>query len=634
LGDDTTKQTVDPAALHILTNASESGYETAWDRYESMLPLCDFGERGLCCRHCLLGPCRIDPFGEGPQAGICGINAHGMVARNLCVMVAVGASAHSDHGSHMLEVLKKVHHDEVLSYQIRSQEKLDALYAESGEVNESDRLAGVIEAAWNAFGQLGGETEWLIRLLPVQRVEKLRRLKLLPSGIDSTIRETLHRTHMGVDADHHSLLMAALKCSLADFVGMDVSSSISDVLLGIPTPTRSTANLGVLDSKAVNVAVHGHNPLVSESILEAVPEMEERARRAGASGGINVVGVCCTGNEVLMRRGVPLATNSSSQELAVITGVIEAMVVDVQCIMPSLSSLCSKFHTEFITTSSIARIPGARHIEMTPLNSVEAAREILELAIEAYGRREPKKIDIPNERAETLVGFSSEAILSVLSQISPEDPLGPLVNLISEGAIYGVVLFAGCNNYKVPQDSGFLYLAEKLAADNVLLLATGCASGAFAKCGYLSPKATREICGTKLAGVLTELGRVAGLDEPLPPVWHMGSCVDNSRPHRLVFALAKRLGVDVDQLPVVASAPEAMSEKSISIGMGAVALGLTTHLGVSPPVKGSNLVTRALGETLQELVGAHFIIETEPLKAYDAILETIRQKRAALGLLV
>jgi carbon-monoxide dehydrogenase catalytic subunit len=634
--EETIQGSADPAARYMLEKAREANVETAWDRFAAMQDVCAFGDLGLCCRNCMLGPCRIDPFGEGPQKGICGISSDGMVARNLCRMVAAGTSAHSDHGFHILEVLERINAGEKSNFKIKDKEKLELVAQQLGLKKDGKsgkdvvgRLIGKVREGY--FGS-DGASDWLVRALPRARLERLQKLQLLPSGIDPVIRETMHRTHMGVDADPLNLLLGAIKCSISDFLGMDIASSLSDIILGTPKPTFSEANLGVLDADAVNVAVHGHNPLISESILQAVPEFEEKAKKAGAPNGINIVGVCCTGNEVLMRHGIPLATNAASQELAVLTGALEAMVVDVQCVMPSLANLCECYHTELITTMPIAKIPGAKHLEFHPASARESARRILETAVGQLEKRDPKRVDIPSMKMETLVGFSPEAVLSVLEKVNRDDPLQPLIEKIAAGDIYGIVLFAGCNNYKVVQDSSFIAIAEKLAADNILMLATGCAAGAFAKRGFFSPQATTEICGSRLAKTLEDLGKVAGLDRPLPPAWHMGSCVDNSRAARLAFALADKLDVDVDKLPVVASAPEAMSEKSVSIGTWAVALGFTTHLGVAPPVLGGKVVTKVLTETAKELLGSCFIVETDPTFAYQKIKETLTEKRIGLGL--
>ena len=259
-------------------------------------------------------------------------------------------------------------------------------------------------------------------------------------------------------------------------------------------------------------------------------------------------------------------------------------------------------------------------------------QQILDVAIQAYGNRKGEKVHIPDVKHETLVGFSLEMITGALSKLDPEDPLNPLVNAIASGDIKGVVLFVGCSNYKVPQDANFLTMAKQLAIENVLVLATGCAAGAFAKQGLLSPSSTETLCGESLKGTLTAIGEAAGLGRPLPPVLHMGSCVDNARPLRLLYALANKLGVDLDQLPVIASAPEPMSEKAIAIGTGAVALGVTVHLGLSPPVLGGKIVTKILTETTKDVLGSHFFVEPDPVVASSKIVEMIAEKRVKLGL--
>lgn len=625
----------DPAVQHLLKKAMQNNIETAWDRFDAMQTTCAFGDLGLCCRNCMLGPCRIDPFGEGPRKGICGISADGIVARNLCRMVTAGASSHSDHASHILEVLEKINSGGSTNFKIKDPAKLSALALEmginlGGQKEITRALINKIKEAYSVFFETNS---WLSSVVPPVRLKRLQDLGLSINGIDPIIRETMHRTLMGVDADPFNLLLGAIKSSIADFLGMDIATNLSDVVLGTPVLSFSEANLGVLDKDAVNIAVHGHNPLIAESLIQAMPNYQEKAKAAGASHGINMVGVCCTGNEILMRHKIPLATNAASQEIAILTGAIDAMVVDVQCVMPSLASVSECFHTKLITTMPIAKIPGANHMEFnSKTDAGESAGKIMELAINSFKNRDPKKVDIPDVKHEAMVGFSLESILSILKKINNDDPLQPIIDKIVSGDIYGVVLFAGCNNYKVPQDSGFITLAKMLAADNILLLATGCGAGAFAKHGYLSPKITNEICGEKLKKILNDLGAVSGINRPLPPVWHMGSCADNSRAARLVFALSKKLNVDVDKLPVVASAPEPMSEKAVAIGTWAVAMGITTHLGVVPPILGSKNVLRMLTEDIKGALGSKFIIEQDMPKAYQAIKATIAEKRTGLGL--
>lgn len=631
------KRSADPAAQYLLSKAGELNVRTGWDRFEEQQEVCGFGDLGLCCRICLMGPCRVDPFGEGIQQGVCGISGDGIVARNLCRMIAAGTSAHSDHGVHLLETFELIAKASIDTFKIKEPAKLKSLATKLGIAFDDDedicKLADkIVESIMREFSGFKHESEWLKHTIPEKRLEILRNVLKLPGGIDGMIRETMSRTNMGMDADPLSLLLGAVSCSISDYLGMDISTHLSDIILGTPKLTFSQGNLGVIDKDAINIAVHGHNPLIADSILQALPDFQEKARAAGAKHGINIVGVCCTGNEVLARNGIPLAANSGSQELVILTGAIDTMVVDVQCIMPSLSELCSCYHTQLITTMATAKIPNAKHMEFHPQNARAHAEAIFATAIECYKKRDPKMIHIPDIKRETLLGFSLETIVDLLSKINPDDPLQVIIDAIAKDEIHGVILFAGCNNFKVTQDLGFLTLAKKLLKDNVLVLATGCAAGAFAKAGFLSPWMTLDVCGSRLTKVLQTLGEAAGLERPLPPVWHMGSCVDNSRAAHLAFALANKLGVDASELPLVVSAPEIMHEKAITIGTWATSFGLTTHVGVAPPVLGGKVVTTILTRTIQDIFNARLIVEPDLEAAYQILKETIDDKRVGLGL--
>jgi carbon-monoxide dehydrogenase catalytic subunit len=396
-------------------------------------------------------------------------------------------------------------------------------------------------------------------------------------------------------------------------------------------PVVTEANLGVLKEDYVNLIVHGHVPLLSEKIVQWAKKLSPEAEVVGAKG-IQVAGICCTGNEVLMRQGVPLATNYLAQELAIVTGAVDTMVVDVQCIMPSLSQIASCYHTELITTMPIVKIPGATHIPFTLENADAAAQEIVRKAIAAYTKRDPQKIHIPDYRAKIMAGFSVEAILSALTHLDAERPLKPLIDNIVNGNILGVVATVGCNNVKVTQDLFHVELVKELLKNNVLVVATGCSAHALAKAGMMNSDGTEQFAGESLKAVLTAVGEAAGLGAPLPPVLHMGSCVDNSRIGDLVTAIAAYLGVDTAALPVAASAPEPQHEKALSIGTWAVAMGLTTHLGVVPPVLGSKQVTELLTAGLTGVIGGKFFVETDPHQAAQGLIADIKAKRCALGL--
>jgi anaerobic carbon-monoxide dehydrogenase catalytic subunit len=631
-------KTLDPSAAALLPLAKKEGIDTVWDRHKAMQPQCGFGQLGVCCRICWKGPCRIDPFGDGPQRGICGANADTMVARNLIRMMASGAAAHSEHGRHVALALLGVADGRLTDYSIRDEAKLLSIAAKLGLDSAGQEIHAVARAV--ALATLGDfqsqdpdtPCTWIASSLTPKRLAKLAALEVLPHNIDAVVTGIMARTNVGCDADPVNLILGGVKGALADFNGMCLATEISDVLFGTPRPVVTAANLGVLKEDAVNIALHGHNPLLSDLVCDVALTMEDEARRAGAKGGINLVGVCCTGNEVMVRHGIPLAANYLSQELALITGAVDAMVVDVQCIMPSIAEIGACFHTEIITTMDDTKIPGATHVRFREESGVENARQIITLAIEAYKRRNPQRVLIPDFKQTAIVGFGTEAIVGALALLNPEDPLQPLIDNIVNGNIRGIALFAGCNTTQVKQDSSFVTMARKLAANNVLLLATGCGAGAFAKHGMMTSEATEQYAGASLKAVLTAIGTAAGLGGPLPLVLHMGSCVDNSRAVEVAVALANKLGVDLDDLPLVASAPEAMSEKAVAIGTWSIALGIPTHLGIMPQVTGSALVTGLITETAKELLGGHFIVELDPDLAADKLLAVIDQRRSALGI--
>lgn len=629
-------RTIDLAAQELLKKAATDEIETVWDRFDAQQPQCGFGTLGVCCRHCIQGPCRIDPFGQGPSKGICGVTADVIVARNLLRQVAAGSASHVDHAHDAVEALDLAAQGKI-DYPITDEGKLRAIAAGLGldsNMEDVNALAlEVVQAAYKDMGNMSRKSmNWVVAHAPKERVEVWEKLGILPRNPDREIREALYQTTMGMDADPLNILLAIAKQGLVDgYAGLKLTTDMQDILFGTPAPVVTESNLGVLKEDYVNLVVHGHVPLLSEKIVQWARKLSPEAEAVGAKG-IQVAGICCSGNEVLMRQGVPLATNYLAQELAIVTGAVDTMVVDVQCIMPSLSKIASCYHTELITTMPVVKIPGATHIPFSLENADESAQEIVRKAIKAFTKRDPKKVHIPNYRTTIMAGFSVEAISGALAKLDAEQPLKPLVDNIANGNILGVVATVGCNNVKVTQDQFHVEMVKELVKNNVLVVATGCSAHALAKAGLMNSEGTEEYAGETLKGVLKAIGEAAGLKAPLPPVLHMGSCVDNSRIGDLVTALANYLGVDSAALPVAASAPEPQHEKALSIGTWAVTMGITTHLGVVPPVLGSKEVTELLTNGLTEVIGGKFYVETEPIKAAQGLIEDIKEKRKKLGL--
>lgn len=632
---DYSSKSIDPAIQQMLGKAENLGVKTVWDRHAAMQPQCGFGETGLCCRHCLQGPCRINPFGEEPRTGICGASADTMVARGLDRAIAAGTAAHSGHARHLAHTMLKLSEGKTPDYSIKDPAKLRAVAKRIGVAVDGRKdleIAGdVARAALADFGEKESFVTWATSIVNEPRAKVLLGLGIVPKGIDFEISEIMHRTLYGVDADPVNLLLAGLRCSVADLAGCSMGTDLADILFGTPTPVVTQANLGTLKADAVNIAMHGHNPVLSELIVAKAQDMEKEAKAAGASG-INVVGICCTGNEIMMRHGIPSCTHSVSQEMAIVTGALDAMVVDYQCIMPSVVNVAECADTRVITTMDICKIAGAEHVAFSEEQAGAKAREIIATAIGAFKARKGKPVFIPEITQKVVAGFSVEAIVAALGKVDAKDPLKPVVDNIKAGNIRGVCLFAGCNNVKVTQDLGFVSIARKLLKENVLVVATGCGAGALMRHGFMDPANVDALCGPGLKAVLTAIGQANGLGGPLPPVLHMGSCVDNSRAVALAVAVAGYLGVDVDKIPVVASAAEAVSEKAVSIGAYAVAAGLPTHVGVMIPVLGSPLVTSVLTDKVRGLTGGYFIVDTNPETAADSLLAAIDERRKGLGL--
>lgn len=615
--------TITTDGLAMLEKAAQDGVETVWERHEAQQPQCGYCEMGISCRICVMGPCRVDPFGEGPQVGVCGADADIIVARNLGRMIAAGAASHSDHGRDLVEVLAEVAEGKAPGYSIKEPGKLKAVAAEYGietEGKDDLKIAGELADAMQEDYGTKKKSIALISRAPQKRQDLWNKLGITPRGIDRETSEMMHRTHMGVDNDWVSILLHSMRNALSDgWGGSMIATEVSDILFGIPKPAESSANLGVLKDDQVNIIVHGHNPVVSEMMVAACqdPEMLKLAKSKGANG-INLVGVCCTGNELMMRHGIPMAGNHLTTELTLVTGAVEMMVVDYQCIMPAISQAAACYHTKMVSTSDKAKFPGMEHVEFSPENALEKARELVTSAVENYSNRLADKVLIPMGAQSAVSGVSVEAVIEALGGSA-----APLVEAIKAGKIRGAVGVVGCNNPKIKQDHGHVGLTTRLIAGDILVVDTGCVSVAHARAG-LKTAAALEKAGPGLKEVCGALG--------IPPVLHVGSCVDNVRILVLVSALANALGVDISDLPVAGSAPEWYSEKAATIGCYFVASGVTTHLGPMPPVTGSMNVVNLLTQGLEDVVGATFAVEPDPEKAADFLIKHIEKKRAGLGL--
>jgi carbon-monoxide dehydrogenase catalytic subunit len=616
-------RTIDPAAEVMLERAAEIGASTAFQRADEMKP-CPIGSQGICCKNCAMGPCRLTKEG---QVGICGATVETVAARNLARAIAAGAAAHSDHGRDLCFVLHGAATGEAPGYRIRDEFKLREVARDLGIETEGrskeDVAIDVAEKSLAEFGKQSGEILYLSRA-PKKRQEIWRELKIAPRGVDREIVEVLHRTHVGNDQDAEHILDQGMRAALGDgWGGSMLATDISDILFGTPNPLVTQVNLGVLKDDEVNIIIHGHEPTLSEMIVAAArdPEMIEYAKTKGANG-INLAGICCTSNETLMRQGVPSAGNFLDQELAVLTGAVEAMVVDIQCIFQGLVGVAEDFHTQIITTSPKAKITGATHMEFDEHRAPEIAREIVKAAVDNYPNRGATYI--PGDKENLVPGFSHEYIRYMLGGYY-RGSLRPLNDAIMAGRLRGVAGVVGCNNPRVVHDQAHFEIVKGLLENDVLVVQTGCGALCNAKYGLLQGEAL-EYAGPGLREICEAIG--------IPPVLHMGSCVDNSRILTVLAEMATEggLGEDISDIPGVGIAPEWMSEKALSIGTYFVASGAYVLFGVKSPIEGSETVTDIVGKGWESKVGGKLEFEPDPAKILEKSLEHIDKKRAALGL--
>ena len=625
-----TVEQMEEATASLLENGKKVGADSWQQRVKNQTPHCGFGEAGTCCRICSMGPCRITP--KAPR-GICGCDVHGIVGRNYLRFTAGGSATHSDHGREICHTLYNT--KEGGNYTVKDPEKLKRIAQEWGIEPEGkdiyDLAHEVAETGLMEYGKPFGVQRFLKRA-PAHTQKLWHDAEIEPRAIDREVSQSLHMTHMGCSSLPEALIRQALRAGMSDgWGGSMMGTEFSDVLFGTPKPVDTTANIGVMDKDMVNIIVHGHDPSLSEMVVFYAndPEMIALAKSVGAKG-INVAGVCCTSNEVAMRHGIPMAGNFLNQENVVLTGACEAIVVDVQCIFPALGPLSKCFHTKFITTSPIAQMPDSEFIRFSSESAGENAKKIVRTAIENFKNRDPELVNIPQLKTKATVGYSVEAIKSCLDGVtnSHVDVTGttkPLVDVVKSGVLRGAVAMVGCNNPKVRPDSAHIELMKKLIKNDIILIVSGCSAQAAAKAGLMD-KAAKELCGEGLK-------RVCELVD-IPPVLHMGSCVDISRMMILASDIAKDWGINISQVPVVGCAPEWMSEKAVSIGNYVVATGIDTFLGVDPYTKGSSEVTALLqGEHgIKDWVEANFTVETDIEKLGDKMIEAIEAKRAALGI--
>jgi carbon-monoxide dehydrogenase catalytic subunit len=639
---DPVASSIDVASQEMIARSHELGIETIFDRALTMKQ-CAIGVQGTCCKNCSMGPCRL-PLpkagieGEDTRKGLCGATANTIAARNFIRMIAGGAAAHSDHGRCVAEVFLSAARKETEAYKIKDFDKLlevakylgvATTVEVDGEELDRDIDEVALETAEVALGEWGkAEGEVLsVKKAPKARYELWKKMGVIPRNIDREIVEIMHRTHMGVDQDYKNLMKQGTRAALADgWGGSMLATDMQDILFGTPYPLQSEANLGVMKADHVNIVIHGHEPVLSEMIVAVAQnqEMIDYAKKKGAAG-IQLSGICCTANEMLQRHGVPLCGTFLQQELAIITGAVDAMVVDIQCIMQNIANVAKCFHTHLITTHPIAKMEQKNviHIEFDEHHAIEDAERIVKMAIDNFQNR-GAEVMIPQHKAPLVAGFGVESTEYHLGG-SFRGTYYTLNDNIINGRIRGVAGVVGCNNARTKHNRDHIAICKELIKNDVLVLTTGCTAIACAMEGLLMPEAAATHAGAGLAEVCETVG--------IPPILHLGSCVDNSRILLAATEVVKAggLGNDISDLPVAGSAPEWMSEKAISIGHYFVSSGVYTVFS-NLPTTGAPVFNDYICKEFEELYGGMWGAEQDPIKHAWLMIDHIDKKRKALGI--
>ena len=615
------------ATAQMITKARKDGVELCFDRAANMKP-CPIGADSACCKHCSMGPCRLnarDPYGK---VGVCGATIDTIMARNFGRMVAAGASAHTDHGMAMLDLFREVVNGNIKDYTIKDSQKLIDVAASIDIETEGRSIQDIANDLYaeleRTYTQVEGEIPFAKRV-PEKTLETWRKLGIVPRGAMREIMEMMHRTHVGVDQHYENITKQINRTALSDgWGGSMVATEISDILFGTPTPVVAEVNMGVLKEDMVNIIIHGHEPNLFESMIASVnsPTLIEAAKAAGA-GGINLVGMCCSGAEMMSRHGIPHAGNFSSTEAVLCTGAVDAMGVDIQCIKQGLAKVAQCYQTPLFTTNPRCHIEGAEHIEFIEHKPMDCTDEIVIKAITRFkGRTLP--VEIPQIVNTGVHGFSYESINYMLGG-SFRGSYTPLNENIINGRIRGVAGVVGCTNPRVKQDYMHVELVKELIKNDVLVLQTGCSQIALAKAGLCTPEAA-YLAGPGLREVCETVG--------MPPVLGLGSCVDNSR---ILIAASEMvrvggLGDSIADLPAAGAAPEWMSEKAISIGQYFVASGVYTVFGVTFPIVEDTKFHKLLFGGLEEQGLGKWGFSPDPHEMAQMMIAHIDKKRKALGI--
>ncbi len=607
---------------------NEEGLTNVADRFKAMEGIrCKFCKEGISCNLCSMGPCRITS--KTPR-GVCGIDAHGMVMRNMLIRVNMGLAAYTYHCREVALTLLKTAENGTI-YEIKDPSKINIL-ADILDIDKSlalkEKARLVAEEVLKSLSQ-SGTSIFVKKLAPRTRQEIFKDLGIMPKGPMQELVDSVARTMTNIDGDYVSLASAALRNAVASLFGVLVPLEVmQDALYGTPSPHACNVGFGILDQDYINILPNGHEPFVGMALVKIAsdPKIQEMARQAGAKG-LRIVGSIETGQEMMARLDckdvfVGLTSNWISMEYFLSTGAVDVFAMDMNCSLADLEYYADKYNFKLVSVSNIIGVPKSLKLAYSPGNEEKIAREIIRLAVENFKERRNKQgTDVSKFKEEALAGFSAEAIVNALG-----GSLNPLIEVIKSGDIKGVVALVSCTTLgNGPQDSLTTKVAKELMKRDILVIAAGCGNAGLQQSGLETLKAAELYAGEKLKKVCKTLG--------IPPVLSFGTCTDTGRIVMTAIALANAAGIDDPaQLPIAVTAPEWMEQKAIIDGFSAVAMGLYTHVSPVPPITGSDKVVKLLTEDIESLTGGKAVTGNNPREIVNGIENHIMAKRELLGI--
>jgi len=621
--DEVLENTPDPAVREMILRQNQLGFDTTFDRFDKQQPQCGFGMAGICCKICNMGPCKVTA--KSPK-GVCGADADLIVARNLLRSAAAGVAQHGMHGREVILSLKWAAEGK-LDLPILGQQKIKDTAKAFGIKTERRSIKKIASELADILLEdmsrtVPGDYKIIEALGSDERKKVWKELDILPISAYHEVFEAYHKTGVGTDGDWKSVMQQFLRCGLAFTYSGVVSTSIAtDGLFGVGDRVTSKVNIGALKKGYVNIAVHGHLPTIVSEIVRVGQEEKfiNLAKEAGAKG-IRFYGICCSGLSAMYRyAGVIPLSNAVSAELVLGTGALDLWIADVQDVFPSIMEVAKCFRTTVITTSESARLPGAERFEYDHHHSnIEETRELAERiilrGIESFKDRQGIPVYIPPYEVDAEVGFSPEYVHKHYGSMKP------LYEALKEGKILGIVNIVGCNNPKVVYEKCVIDVANALLRNNILILTNGCASFPLMKMGYCNVSG-QEHAGESLKEFLGDL----------PPVWHVGECIDNTRSSGIFAGVAGEAGKPLYEMPFAFSSPEWSNEKGIDAALGFRLMGINSYHCVEAQIHGSKNVIEFLKEGTKELLGSVMVVDTNPDSLGEKIVADIIEKRKALG---